>query len=346
MGTGNRRAESRFGLSERYNQLRTDLEQLLFGIARLNDPVQLAALVMGGDRSTLARLLSLVEKGDPLGYATAEELWPRCGRAYVVGITGAPGAGKSTLTDQLIRYLRDANKRVAVLAVDPSSPFSGGAILGDSVRMSSHFLDDDVFIRSMASRGAMGGLSVAVPEAIRILDASGYGWIIVETVGVGQIEVDIASAADTTVVVTSPGWGDAVQANKAGLLEVADIFVVNKSDRPGAADTQADLLGMLTLRTIDLQKWQPPVLLMSALHASGVNELGRSIEVHRAWQEKDQRLQRRRRTQLESELRRAIHSQIAEEVDQRLRGLDVNEILDALTKREMTVRNAVAKVRL
>ena len=193
----------------------------------------------GGDRVALARLLSLVERGGEPARRVAGLSFRAGGDAYSIGITGAPGAGKSTLTDRLVTMGREqglgGGNQVGVLAVDPSSPYSGGAILGDRVRMPRHALDDRVFIRSMAARGHLGGLSVAVPDAIRVLSAVGMALVLVETVGVGQQEVDVAAATDATMVVVNPGWGDTIQANKAGLLEIADVFVINKSDRPGAA---------------------------------------------------------------------------------------------------------------
>ena len=200
-------------------------------------PDELVAATRAGDRSALARLLSLVERGGDAGRSVGRALHGQRGDAYTVGITGAPGAGKSTLTNALVDLLRRRDERVAVLAIDPSSPFSGGAILGDRVRMGDHALDDGVFIRSMATRGHLGGLAVAAPEAVRVLTAAGYPWVLLETVGVGQVEVEVVGQADTTLVVVNPGWGDAVQANKAGLMEIADVFVVNKADRPGAAET-------------------------------------------------------------------------------------------------------------
>ena len=190
---------------------------------------------------------------------------PSAGVEQVVGITGAPGAGKSTLTDRLIGAAGAEGRRVGVLAIDPSSPFSGGAILGDRIRMQGHALDDGVFIRSMATRGHQGGLALAAPEAIRVLAAVGMQPVLVETVGVGQVEVEVAGAADTTLVVVTPGWGDAIQASKAGLLEVADIFVVNKADRDGAAETRRDLENMLDLNPA-MGDWRPPVLLTSGGH--------------------------------------------------------------------------------
>ena len=195
----------------------------------------------------LARLLSLVEQGGSDARDVGRLAYPLGGNAYTVGLTGAPGAGKSTLTSQLIALLRGTGSEVAVLAIDPSSPFSGGAILGDRVRMQDHATDSGVFIRSMATRGHLGGLALAAPEAIRLLDAVGKPWVLVETVGVGQVEVEIAGEADTTVVVVNPGWGDAVQANKAGLLEIGDVFVINKADRTGVAETRRDLEQMLDL---------------------------------------------------------------------------------------------------
>jgi putative protein kinase ArgK-like GTPase of G3E family len=200
-----------------------------------NAVADLLARATDGDRAALARLLSWVERGGDGAREVARAAFPKAGGAHTVGITGAPGAGKSTLTNALCGQVRAAGEQVAVLAIDPSSPFTGGAILGDRVRMGDHTLDEGVFIRSMATRGHLGGLSLATPEAARVLDAVGYRWVVVETVGVGQVEVDIAGAADTTVVVVNPGWGDAVQANKAGLMEIADLFVINKADRVGTA---------------------------------------------------------------------------------------------------------------
>src|SRR6185503_5424064 len=189
----------------------------------------------------------MVERGGDSAHAAIAKLYPHTGSAYTVGITGAPGAGKSTLTDKLIARIRKEDVEVGVLAVDPTSPFTGGAILGDRVRMQDHATDDGVFIRSMATRGHLGGLALATPQAVRVLDAAGKPWVIIETVGVGQVEVEIAGAADTTVVVVTPGWGDGVQAAKAGLLEIADVFVVNKAERPGADTTVRDLRQMLEL---------------------------------------------------------------------------------------------------
>ncbi len=232
-----------------------------------------------GDRRAVARLLSMVERGGDDARAVGALAHARSGGAYTVGITGAPGAGKSTLTSAVLGEIRGRGDRVSVLAIDPSSPFTGGAILGDRIRMQDHSLDDGVFIRSMATRGHLGGLALATPQAVRVLDAAGYPWVLVETVGVGQVEVEIVGAADTTVVVVNPGWGDAIQANKAGLMEIADIFVINKADRPGATDTRRDLESMLDLT--EYGEWRPPVLDAVATEGQGVTELWDQVLAHR-----------------------------------------------------------------
>ncbi len=232
-----------------------------------------------GDRRALGRLLTYAERGGARADAVAVAAWPLAGNAHVVGITGAPGVGKSTLTDRLAQAAAADGQRVAILAVDPSSPLTGGAILGDRVRMGSATGPDGPFVRSMASRGQSGGLALAALAAVRLLDATGHDLIIVETVGIGQVEVDIAKAADTTIVAVSPGWGDAVQANKAGLLELADVFVVNKADRTGAADARRDLEHMLDLG--HRAGWRPPVALTVATTGEGADELFKHVQDHR-----------------------------------------------------------------
>lgn len=238
-------------------------------------------MLRSGDRSALARLLSKVERGGAEARSVSEVTYGLVGRATTVGITGAPGAGKSTLTSSLVREMRSADVAVGVLAIDPSSPFTGGAILGDRARMDEHVLDDEVFIRSMATRGHLGGLSVAVPDAARVLDAVGMEWVLIETVGVGQVEVEIAGEADTTIVVVNPGWGDTVQANKAGLMEIADIFVVNKSDRAGVDETVSDLERMLSLRSGS--QWRPLVIRTIATEGVGSAQLWAAIQQHGEW---------------------------------------------------------------
>jgi LAO/AO transport system kinase len=263
---------------------------------------------LGGDRVATAKLLSLVEQGGEGARAVVSRLHPHTGQAWSVGITGAPGAGKSTLTDALVSCVRAEQLEVGVLAVDPSSPFSGGAILGDRVRMQRHSTDPGVFIRSMASRGHLGGLALATPQSVRVLDAVGKPWVIVETVGVGQVEVEIASQADTTIVVVNPGWGDEVQAAKAGLLEIADIFVVNKADRPGADATVSDLSGMLELTPG--RGWRPPIVRTVATDAVGIDELWTQILAHRAFLEANGGIAARRHARLAAELRALVVEQL------------------------------------
>ncbi|MFV1990503.1 MAG: methylmalonyl Co-A mutase-associated GTPase MeaB, partial [Acidimicrobiales bacterium] len=230
-----------------------------------------------------------------------------------VGITGAPGSGKSTLTNALVAELRGRDETAAVLAIDPSSPITGGAILGDRVRMQGHATDAGVFIRSMASRGHLGGLSLATPVAVRVLGYAGWPTVFVETVGVGQIEVDIAGAADSTVVVVNPGWGDSVQANKAGLLEVADVFVINKSDRAGAEQVEKDLIMMLDLGAH--KAWTPPILRTVATTAAGVVELVDVLNEHHAWMQETGELERRRVLRSTRELREILLRRLGLEVD-------------------------------
>lgn len=277
---------------------------------RVTDPTALFASAVNGDRGSLARLLSLIERGGDDARTIGRLTYPKSGNAYTVGITGAPGAGKSTLTSAVIGHLRAQDLNVAVLAIDPSSPFTGGAILGDRVRMQDHATDTGVFIRSMATRGHLGGLSLATTEAIRLLDAVGCPWILVETVGVGQVEVEIAGKADTTVVVVNPGWGDAVQANKAGLMEIADIFVINKADRKGADETRRDLEQMLDLSDLAHDAWRPPILQTTATSGDGVEELWNTVAKHREYSTATGLLQRRRSFRLREELREIVERRL------------------------------------
>ena len=279
-------------------------------MTRSHDPHQLFEQAQAGDRGALARLLSLVERGGEAAREVGRLSYPRSGKAYTVGITGAPGAGKSTLTSATIGHLRASGTPVAVLAIDPSSPFTGGAILGDRVRMQDHALDEGVFIRSMATRGHLGGLSLATSEAIRLLDAVGSPWILVETVGVGQVEVEIVGKADTTVVVVNPGWGDSVQANKAGLMEIADVFVINKADRKGAEETKRDLEQMLDLSDIGHDAWRPPIVMTTATSAEGVEALWNTVLEHRRFMETSGLLERRRGVRLRDELREIIERRL------------------------------------
>jgi LAO/AO transport system kinase len=267
-----------------------------------------------GSRRALAKLLSAVEQGGETGRAVAAVAYRSGCEAHSIGITGAPGAGKSTLVDRLISEARSSGvQELAILAVDPSSPFTGGAILGDRVRMQGHALDPGVYIRSMASRGHLGGLAVAVPEAIRVAAAAGMMLVVVETVGVGQVEVEVASATDTTVVVVNPRWGDAVQANKAGLLEAADIFVINKADLPGARETRRDLEQMLDLSPP--RDWRPPVLDVVAANGDGVDRLWEAISQHYAQMEASGELERRHAARLQREFRAVLVARIEREVE-------------------------------
>jgi LAO/AO transport system kinase len=267
---------------------------------RAGEPTALLSAARDGDRAALARLLTIIERGGEPARHVGRLAYPLGGHGYTVGMTGAPGSGKSTLTSALIGHVRSLGSEVAVLAVDPSSPFTGGAILGDRVRMQDHATDPGVFIRSMATRGHLGGLTLAAPEAIRLLDAVGRPLIIVETVGVGQVEVEIAGKADTTVVVVNPGWGDAVQANKAGLMEIADVFVINKADRNGVDETRRDIEHMLDLS--ELGDWRPPIVATVAHQNEGIDALWTAITDHRSYADKAGLTERRRDRRLREEL--------------------------------------------
>jgi LAO/AO transport system kinase len=302
---------------------------------------------LAGDRAALARVLSLVERGGEPARQVGAQVGlhrdadgPR--RGYTVGITGAPGAGKSTLTNALIGEIRGHGQRVAVLALDPSSPFTGGALLGDRVRMGDHALDDDVFIRSMATRGHLGGLAVAAPEAVRVLSAAGFDWILVETVGVGQVEVEVAGQTDTTMVVVNPGWGDAVQAAKAGLMEIADLFVVNKADRPGAAEAQRDLERMLDLSgTTGEGGWRPPVLLAVATTGDHVDAVWTAVGAHRAHQEESGGLVERRRRRAAEEITRLLAARLLNDARRLTSGPEAAKLAEAVADGKLDPWTAV-----
>jgi LAO/AO transport system kinase len=260
---------------------------------------ELARRIKAGDKRALARAISAAENGEPAAPEVISELSSTTTSARVIGLTGAPGAGKSTVTSALVRAFRARGARVAVLAVDPSSPFSGGALLGDRIRMQEHATDDGVYIRSMSSRGQLGGLAAATPRAVRVLAAAGYEVILVETVGVGQAEVEIASAADTTLVLVVPGMGDSVQAAKAGVLEIADVLVVNKADRPDAQATQRDLRQMVSLARAE---WKPPIVPTVGTTGTGIADLLEALDKHEAWLESSGERERRQLARARTEI--------------------------------------------
>ena len=271
---------------------------------RRADVADLVARARDGQPRAVARLISLVEDASPQLREVAASLAPHTGHAQVIGLTGSPGVGKSTSTSALVQAYRSAGKRVGVLAIDPSSPFSGGALLGDRVRMQEHALDSGVFIRSMATRGHLGGLSWATPQALRVLDAAGFDVVLVETVGVGQSEVEVVSLADTTLVLLAPGMGDGIQAAKAGILEIADVFVVNKADRDGADTTVRELKHMISLGRREQvgPAWRVPVVKTVASLGQGVDDVVAAIASHRTWSTEHGELVRRRIVRARAEI--------------------------------------------
>jgi len=267
------------------------------------DIAELVEHARQGQARAVARLISLVEDASPHLREVAAALSPLTGNARVLGLTGPPGVGKSTSTSMLVSAFRAAGQRVGVLAIDPSSPFSGGALLGDRIRMHSHTTDSGVFIRSMATRGRLGGLATATPQALRVLDAAGFDVVLIETVGVGQSEVDIVSLADTTVVLLAPGMGDGIQAAKAGILEVADVFVVNKADRDGADQTVSDLKHMIALGRREMgPSWRQPIVRTVASDGEGADDLVAALDAHRDWLESHGELETRRVRRAEREI--------------------------------------------
>jgi LAO/AO transport system kinase len=292
--------------------------------------MKLASLVEGlraGDRRAVARLITLVEDGASEATEAIGEVYSLTGHASTIGLTGAPGAGKSTLIDGLVSRARSQDLAVGVIACDPTSPFSGGALLGDRVRMQTHALDDKVFIRSMATRGHLGGLALAAPEAMRVLEAAGSQVVVVETVGVGQSEVEVAKQADTTIVVLAPGMGDAVQAAKAGILEIADIFCVNKRSKDGAKETARDLRSMLKMGHGRDPDWDTPIVLTEATTEEGLDELWESIKAHESHLRSDGRLEARRRERFAAEVREIV----GERLKASLQSSEGAELIEALT---------------
>jgi LAO/AO transport system kinase len=316
-------------------------------MTRISDPAILIPRALDGDRRSLARLITLVEDGGPVGIGILAEVFPSGGRAWTTGLTGAPGAGKSTLTDRLIDQMREGGSEVAVVAIDPSSPFSGGAVLGDRVRMQEHVDDPGVYVRSMASRGHLGGMAAATPRVVALLDGIGFPEVVVETVGVGQAEVEIAGNADTTLVVVNPGWGDSIQAAKAGLLEIGDVFVVNKADRPGVNETVRDLTQMLELGAE--RSWKPPIVPTVAATGEGTVAVWQAVVDHRSHLESSgrlagfrrQRLVREMESSLMSELRKQIGETIPEKEWRDLTALVAQRAIDPWSAALRLVRSGV-----
>jgi LAO/AO transport system kinase len=288
----------------------------------------LVARARKGDPRAVARLISLVEDASPQLREVSAGLAPYAGHAQIVGITGSPGVGKSTSTSALVAALRETGQRVGVLAVDPSSPFTGGALLGDRVRMQDHATDAEVYIRSMATRGHLGGLAWATPQALRVLDSAGCDVVLVETVGVGQSEIEIAGLADTTVVLLAPGMGDGIQAAKAGILEIGDVYAINKADRDGANQVRRELRTMLGMADQVEGDWRPPIVLTVATKAEGIDELAARIAEHRAWANESGELERRRVRRARDE----IEAIAVTELRSRFADLHGDERLDGLAK--------------
>lgn len=300
--------------------------------------------LLDGDRRALARAISLVESGDPTSRVVLREVYPHTGRAHIVGVTGAPGSGKSTLVSALAREFRRRERTVGIVAVDPSSPFTGGALLGDRIRMQELSGDAGVFIRSMASRGHLGGLSQAAGDVLKLLDAAGFSLVLIETVGAGQSEVEVAGAAHTTVVVEAPGMGDDIQAIKAGILEIADILVVNKADLPGVDRRISQLEAMLNMGNYE-DGWRPPVLRTIAAQGAGLDELADTVVRHWEYLQAGGRLEEFRRRQAQHEFEEALRSEAMQVLYQRI--LDParqEELIARICQRELDPYSAAAKV--
>jgi LAO/AO transport system kinase len=303
----------------------------------------LAAAVRAGDRRALARAITLVENGDPLAYEVVAELYPETGSAYSVGVTGPPGVGKSSLISALVAHVRAEGSTVGVVSVDPSSPFTRGALLGDRIRLADHFLDPGVFIRSMGTRGHLGGLAEAALQALLVLDASGKELLFLETVGAGQSEVEVIGIADTVVLVLMPGTGDAVQALKAGIMEIPDVIAINKMDHPAAKTMLSEVRSILSL---DRERtWRPPIVLTDAIRAENVPELWAKIGEHRAHLEESGELERRRRQNLAGEVfavasaraKRRLEEAVAEDPE-------LQRLLDEVQRRELDPLTAVREI--
>jgi LAO/AO transport system kinase len=298
--------------------------------------------VRAGDRRALARAISLVENGDPLAYPLVRELYPETGRAAVVGVTGPPGVGKSSLIGALVRLLREHEKTVGVVSIDPSSPFSRGALLGDRIRLADHFTDPGVYIRSMGTRGHLGGLAETTLQAVLLLDASGKDVVFVETVGAGQSEVEVTSIADTVLLVLMPGSGDSVQALKAGIMEIPDVIAINKMDHPTAKTMLNEVRSIVALAEPERR---PPILLTDALRGENVAELWEKLVAHRAALEEDGRLEQRRRENLSREVFAVASSRAKSHLETAVAGdPELQRVLDLVERRELDPLSAVREI--
>ena len=303
----------------------------------------LAAGVREGDRRALARAITLVENGDPLAYDLVREVYPETGSAYVVGVTGPPGVGKSSLIAALVRRIREAGQTIGVISVDPSSPFTKGALLGDRIRLSEHFLDPGVFIRSMGTRGHLGGLAEATLQALLVLDAAGKDIVFVETVGTGQSEVEVIGIADTVLLVLMPGSGDSIQALKAGIMEIPDVIAINKKDHPAAKTMLNEVRSVLTLDTE--RAWKPPIVLTEAVSDEGVADLWAKVEAHRAHLDEEGLLDERRRRNLAGEVFAVASARAKAYLERAVEGdPELRRLLDEVQRRELDPLTAVREI--
>jgi LAO/AO transport system kinase len=303
----------------------------------------LAGAVRAGDRRALARAITLVENRDPLAYALVHELYPETGRAYSVGVTGPPGVGKSSLVASLIRHVREDDRTVGVVSVDPSSPFTQGALLGDRIRLADHFLDPGVFIRSMGTRGHVGGLAEATLQALLLLDAAGRDLVFLETVGTGQSEVEVMSIADTVLLVLMPGSGDSIQALKAGIMEIPDVIAVNKMDHPMAKTMLNEVRQVLALG--GERDWKPPIVLTEATRGENVPALWEKIEEHRAYLERERLLEQRRRDNLAREVFALASARAAQHLERAVADdPELRRLLDEVQRRELDPLSAVQEI--